>query len=80
MNRNRVFKIKICPTCGSEKIKKVRRNLRGRFAERSYIVPSLEFYECPDCGEKVYDRDAMHKIEAASPAFNRPRTRKVAVG
>jgi len=74
------LKIKICPTCGGEKIKKVRRNLMGRFAGRSYAVPSLEFYECPDCGEKVYDREAMRKIEAASPAFNRERTRKVAVG
>jgi YgiT-type zinc finger domain-containing protein len=80
MNRIKVFRIKICPTCGSEKIKKVRRDLIGRFAERSYTVPSLEFYECPDCGEKVYDRDAMQKIESVSPAFHKPRNRKVAVG
>jgi len=77
---NKSLKIRICPTCGSEKIKKVRRNLMGRFSGRSYAVPSLEFYECPDCGEKVYDREAMRKIEAKSPAFNRSRTRKVAVG
>jgi YgiT-type zinc finger domain-containing protein len=77
---NKSLKIGICPTCGSEKIKKVRRNLMGRFSERSYAVPSLEFYECPDCGEKVYDREAMRRIEATSPAFNRSRTRKVAVG
>jgi hypothetical protein len=57
------LKIMICPTCGSEKIKKVRRNLMG----------------ISDCGEKVYDREAMRKIEAASPAF-RTGTRKVAVG
>ena len=77
---NKSLKINICPTCGSEKIKKVRRNLMGRFAGRSYAVPSLEFYECPDCGEKVYDREAMRKIEATSPAFKKPRARKVAVG
>jgi YgiT-type zinc finger domain-containing protein len=76
---NMTLKIKICPTCGGEKIKKVRRNLMGTFGGRSYAVPSLEFYECPDCGEKVYDREAMRKIEAASPAFRRG-TRKVAVG
>ena len=77
---NRSLKINICPTCGSEKIKKVRRNLMGRFSGRSYAVPSLEFYECPDCGEKVYDRGAMQKIESASPAFNKVRTRRIAVG
>ena len=77
---NKSLKISICPTCGSEKIKKVRRNLMGRFFGRSYAVPSLEFYACPDCGEKVYDREAMRKIEATSPAFDRSRTRKVAVG
>jgi len=71
------LKIKICPTCSGENIKKVRRNLMSRFAGRSYPVPSLEFYECPDCGEKVYDREAMRKIEATSLAFNRARTRKV---
>ena len=77
---NKSLSIKICPTCGSEKIKRVRRNLSGRFAGRPYTVPSLEFYECPDCGEKVYDREAMRKIAATSGVFNRPRTRKVAVG
>ena len=32
-------------------------------------MPELEFYQCPDCGEKVYDRAAMQRIEASSPAF-----------
>jgi YgiT-type zinc finger domain-containing protein len=77
---NKSLRISLCPVCGSEKIKKVRRDLIGRIAGRSYAVPSLEFYECPDCGEKIYDRDAMRKIEARSPAFKRPRSRKVAVG
>lgn len=77
---NMALKIKMCPTCGGENIKKVRRNLIGRVAGRSYGVPSLEFHECPDCGEKVYDREAMRKIEALSPAFNRSRTRKVGLG
>ncbi|MBP8909988.1 MAG: YgiT-type zinc finger protein [Phycisphaerae bacterium] len=61
--------ITICPSCGSTKIRKVRRNWSGRFQGRSYTVRSLEFYECPACGEKVYDRQAMRKIERHSPAF-----------
>ena len=70
--------IKICPTCGSKKIKKVRRDFQAGFAGQSYSVPSLEFYECPDCGERIYDRGAMRKIEEASPAFRKTRTRKAA--
>jgi len=41
-----------------------------------YTVEELEFYECPDCGEKVYDRDAMRTIEANSPAFAKTGTPK----
>jgi YgiT-type zinc finger domain-containing protein len=64
-----MIQITICPSCGSGNIKKVRRNWTGQFGGQTYIVPSLEFYECSDCGEKVYGRQAMRKIEAYSPAF-----------
>ncbi len=67
------LRITVCPSCGSKKIKKVRRNASGEFEGRSYTVPSLRFYECPDCGEKVYDRDAIQKIEEHSPAFAKAR-------
>jgi len=66
-----MLKITICPSCGSGNIRKVRRTWRGEFQGQRYSVPSLEFYECPDCGEKVYDREAMRKIEAHSPAFQK---------
>jgi YgiT-type zinc finger domain-containing protein len=61
----------VCPTCGSGKIKKVQRKWIRMFQDKTYSVPRLEFHECPVCGEKVYDRDAMRKIEAHSPAFAR---------
>lgn len=67
------IKITKCPTCGSRRIKKVRRNWKGSYRGRTYVVPALEFYDCRDCGEEVYDRDAMRKIEAHSPAYARPR-------
>ncbi len=66
-----MLNITICPSCGSGNIRKVRRTWRGEFQGQRYSVPSLEFYECPDCGEKVYDREAMRKIEAHSPAFQK---------
>ena len=64
-----MFRITTCPSCGSRKIKKVRGNWTGHFKGKTYTVPNLQYYECPDCGEKVYSRDAMRKIEAHSPAF-----------
>jgi YgiT-type zinc finger domain-containing protein len=64
-----MLKITTCPSCGSGKIKKVRRNRTGTFKGKRYTVPNLQYYECPNCGEKVYDRDAMREIEARSPAF-----------
>jgi YgiT-type zinc finger domain-containing protein len=64
-----MLKITRCPTCGSRKIKTVRRTLTRRFEGEAYTVPNLAFHECPDCGERLYDRDAMRKIEAHSPAY-----------
>jgi YgiT-type zinc finger domain-containing protein len=67
------FEIKICPTCGSDKIQLVVRDVTRNFKGKTYTVPSLEFYECPECQEKLYDRDAMRKIEAHSPAYRKKR-------
>jgi YgiT-type zinc finger domain-containing protein len=66
-----MIKITICPTCGSGEIKKVCRNWIGKVQGKTYTVPKLEFYECPSCGEKIYDRSAMQKINAYSPAFSK---------
>jgi YgiT-type zinc finger domain-containing protein len=66
-----MLKITTCPSCGSGNIKRVRRNWTGSFKGKRYTVPHLQYYECSDCGEKVYDRDAMREIEAHSPAFER---------
>jgi len=62
-------KITTCPSCGSKKIKKVKKNWKGELQGQKYTVPGLEYHECPNCGEKVYDREAMRKIESHSPAF-----------
>ena len=65
------FQIKICPTCGSNKIKRVVRDITRKYKGQTYTVPKVEFYDCPNCGEKVYDREAMLKIEAHSPAYRK---------
>ena len=68
-----MLKITMCPSCGSDKIRKVRRNWTGTFKGKTYRVPDLQYDECPECGERVYDRDAMREIEAHSPAFAHPK-------
>lgn len=65
-----------CPSCGSDRIRRVRRNWTGQFRGRLYNVPRLEYHECPECGEKVYDRQAMQRIQERSPAFVKSRLEK----
>lgn len=72
------FTINECPTCGSEKIKKVRKNWSGEYKGQRYLVPSLEYYECPDCDEKIYDRYAMRRIQEKSPAIKKRHRSKAA--
>jgi YgiT-type zinc finger domain-containing protein len=68
-----MLKIKTCPTCGSKRIRSVRRTVRRTVKGKRYIVPDLEFYECPGCGEKLYSPEAMRRIEAYSPAYAKSR-------
>ena len=70
-----MIRITICPTCGSDKIKKVRRNWTGNAQGHPYTVPNLEYYACPDCGEEAYDPEAMRKIQAYSPAYAKKQVR-----
>lgn len=63
--------ITTCPSCGSKRIKRVRQDSTRKFKGEEYTVPNLGYYQCPDCGEKIYDREAMRQIESHSPAFVR---------
>ncbi|HEY9159616.1 MAG TPA: hypothetical protein VIS94_00825 [Desulfomonilia bacterium] len=75
---NKSVLIKKCPACDSLKIKKVRKDLQGNVGDVKYSVQALEYYECPDCKEKIYDINAMRRIEAVSPAFSKPAHHKTA--
>ena len=72
------MRITRCPTCGSSKIAPVQRDWTGEAAGKKYRMEALDFYECPDCGEQVFDREAMQKIEAESPAFKSRRLKRTA--
>jgi YgiT-type zinc finger domain-containing protein len=64
-----IISISVCPSCGSRRIAKVRRSVTRSYKGRRYVVPDLEFHECPVCGERLYGPEAMRRIEAYSPAF-----------
>lgn len=61
-----------CPTCASKNLKKVRRDFSDEFQGQKYTVPDLDFCECANCGERIYDPQAMRRIEASSSAFTKP--------
>jgi YgiT-type zinc finger domain-containing protein len=73
-----LMNITSCPTCGSRRIKRVRRTIVRRVGAVRYQVPDLEFFECPVCGERLFDRAASHKIDAASPSLRSRARRKSA--
>jgi len=61
--------IRTGPSCSSKKIKKIRGNLTREFDGQKYSASNVEYYECPDCGERIYGREAVRKIQAIWPAF-----------
>ncbi|HUT32474.1 MAG TPA: YgiT-type zinc finger protein [Planctomycetota bacterium] len=73
-----MLKITECPTCGSDRIKRVRKNLQREGHGKPYVVPRLAFWECPACGERLFDREAMRMIEAHRPVRTRARPRAAA--
>ncbi|MCL4197455.1 MAG: YgiT-type zinc finger protein [Phycisphaerales bacterium] len=62
-----MIELKTCPTCGSSRIRRVRRTVTRTSRGREFKVPNLVFYECPDCGEQVYSPEAMERIESCRP-------------
>ncbi len=73
------FQVTACPCCGSTAIRAVKRDWSGSYRGKRYTVKALRYFQCPQCGEKVYDPAAMRRIEAVSPAFpKRQRARRSA--
>ena len=63
--------LKICPTCGSPKIRLVRKDLTFINRGREVTVPQVECEECPDCREVITDYAANQYID--SVVFGRER-------
>jgi len=63
--------LSMCPTCGSKRIR--RKNVCVAVANGKRIRVELEV--CPDCGERLYDPEAMRRLEAADPRHRRTPSR-----
>lgn len=70
------LKLSVCPTCGEKNLKKVRRTVSGTRQGKRYSVPGVQFYVCPDCGERIYDPVAMRQIERGAGIGVRNRSEK----
>lgn len=73
------LKLTVCPNCGNKNLKKVRKAVTGTRHGKRYAVSAVEFYECPDCGERIYDPAAIRQIEQHSHVRSKHRiARKIA--
>jgi YgiT-type zinc finger domain-containing protein len=70
------FTVSACPSCGSAGVREVVGVWSGRFKGKPYTVRGLRYFDCPQCGENVYDPKSMRMIEAASPAYAGCRRRR----
>ena len=57
-------RLKICPTCGSPKIRLTEKDLAFTRRGREIVVPRVECEECPDCGEVITDYAANQYIDS----------------
>ena len=65
-----------CPTCGSKRIRRVRRDVNIDIGDLHFVTPDVEFENCPNCGEQIFDLAAMEKIQAYRPTEGRPKVRR----
>ena len=65
-----------CPTCGSRRIRHVREDVTIHAGGISFVTPDVEFEDCPNCGEQIFDLAAMEKINAHKPSIARVKARK----
>ena len=70
--------IKTCPTCGSKRIRRVKRDIPSNRGAEPYVAHGIEIEECPVCGERLFSPEALHEIAAQQPRQKRAGRRKSA--
>lgn len=70
----REYPIRTCHECGNKSMHRVQED---HTTEMGYLIRNLDFYKCSDCGEKLFDPDAMDRIlKEGRLADKRPNRRK----
>ena len=71
--------IKTCPTCGSRRIRRVKRDIQSKRGGEKYVALGIEIEECPVCGERLFSPQSLEEIAAQRPPVQkRSRKRKSA--
>jgi YgiT-type zinc finger domain-containing protein len=71
--------INTCPTCGSRRIRPVKRTIESKRGGKTLVAHGIEVEECPDCGERLFSPEAMEGIAAQAKRPHKPsRQRKSA--
>lgn len=68
--------IKTCPTCGSKRIRRIKRDIESRRGVDPYVAHDIEIEECPDCGERLFSPDALAAIRDQQPDITKRSIRK----
>ncbi len=64
--------IKACPTCGSRRIRRIKRDIQSKRGGQPFIARNIDIEECPVCGERLFSPEALDQIAAQQPR-KRPR-------
>ncbi|MGD1277314.1 MAG: YgiT-type zinc finger protein [Tepidisphaeraceae bacterium] len=71
--------IRTCPTCGSRRIRRVKRDIQSKRNGETFVAKGIEIEECPNCGERLFSPEALEAIAAQRTRLQkRPRARKSA--
>jgi YgiT-type zinc finger domain-containing protein len=65
----RAFQVTVCPSCGSTSIHAMKGDWCGSYRGKQYMVKDLRYFQCPRCGEKVYDPAAMRRNTGSIPGI-----------
>jgi YgiT-type zinc finger domain-containing protein len=71
--------IKTCPTCGSRRIRSIKRDIESKHGGKPFVARGIEIEECPNCGERLFSPESLEEIAAQRPrGHKRSRRRKSA--
>ena len=57
-------KIKTCPSCEEKALKIVISDISRLYNGKTIIIPDVQYEKCSNCGEELYDGEAIDKIDS----------------